>query len=187
MIKRLYVTWGINLSVISFNTLCNSCKHSGCCTNSAVPLVFSHDFRDLESIGKASNEFLKEVTVNGKKIKAIKKKNDSNNCVFWDESKRLCSIYEKRPFDCRAYPFDILLVDGEYHWIVYSCNVESDWTWTEEYLQFLENDKQFNEVMEKIEIFAGHTKMILPLESQKTSYSILREVRYKNSQIKSVI
>jgi len=57
--------------------------------------------------------------------------------------------------------------------------VESDWTWTEEYLQFLENDKQYNEVMEKIDVFAGHTKMILPKEPQKTPYKILKEVRYK--------
>jgi len=167
--------------MVSFNTLCDSCKHCGCCTNSAVPLVFSHDFEDLKSIGKASNEFLKEITVFGKKIRAIKKKNDSNSCIFWDEQKRACSIYDKRPFDCRAYPFDIHLVNGKYCWIVYSCNPESNWTWSEEYLQFLENDKQFNEIMEEIEVFAGHTKMILPQESQKTSFTILREVRYKKS------
>ena len=187
MIKRPYVTLVENLSKMNFNALCDSCKHSGCCTNSAVPLVFSHDFKDLESIGKIDGKFLKEITVHGKKIKAIKKKNGSNNCVFWDEEKRLCSIYEKRPFDCRAYPFDIHLVAGKYHWIVYSCNAESDWNWTEEYLQFLENDKQFKEIMEKIEIFAGHTKMILPQESRKTPFTTLREVRYKSSDFKSVI
>jgi hypothetical protein len=54
-------------------------------------------------------------------------------------------------------------------------------------LQFLENDKQFKEIMEKIEIFAGHTKMILPQESQKTPYTILREVRCKNSDFQSII
>jgi hypothetical protein len=165
----------------SFNTLCDSCKHKGCCTDSAVPLVFSYDFEDLKSIGKANDDFLKEVTVHGKKIKAIKKKNDSTSCMFWDDKKMMCSIYEKRPFDCRAYPFDIHLVNGKYHWIVYSCNPESNWTWSEEYLQSLENDKQFNEIMEKIEIFAGHTKMILPQESQKTPFIVLREVRYKKS------
>ena len=152
-----------------------------------MPLVFSQDFKDLESIEKTSDEFLKVLTIQDKKINAIKKKNDSTNCVFWDEKNRSCSIYEKRPFDCRAYPFDIHLVNEKYHWIVYSCNADSDWTWTEEYLQFLESDKQFNEVMEKIEIFAGHTKMILPQESQKTSFTILRQVRYKNSNFKSVI
>ena len=173
--------------MVSFKTLCDSCKHTGCCTDSAVPLIFSQDFKDLESIGKTSGEFLKEIAVQGEKIKTVKKKNDSTTCVFWDEKKRMCSIYEKRPFDCRAYPFDIHLVDGKYHWIVYSCNVESDWNWTEEYLQLLENDKQFKEIMEKIEIFAGHTKMVLPQESQKTPFTTLREVRYKNSDFKKVI
>ena len=99
-------------------------------------------------------------------------------CIFWDEDKKMCSIYENRPFDCRAYPFDIHLINGKYHWIVYSCNSKSDWKWTEEYLEALENDKQFNEVMKKIEIFAGHTKMILPQELEKTPYTVLRKVKY---------
>jgi len=163
----------------SFEKLCGSCKHQGCCTNSAVPLVFSHDLEDLKAIGKDNDEFLKEVDVYGRKIKAIRKKQNSNTCVFWDEVKKICSIYQNRPFDCRAYPFDIHFVDGKYHWIVYSCNPESNWEWSESYLQTLENDKQFVEIMEQIEIFAGHTKMVLPQESEKTPFTILREVRYK--------
>lgn len=166
----------------SFEKLCISCKHQGCCTNSAVPLVFSHDFEDLKAIGKHSDEFLKEVNVYGKKVKAIRKKENSNICMFWDEAKKMCSIYKNRPFDCRAYPFDIHLVDGKYHWIVYSCNPQSGWEWSEDYLKMLENDKQFEEVMEQIEIFAGHTRMILPQESDKTPFTILREVRYKKSK-----
>lgn len=166
----------------SFEKLCISCKHQGCCTNSAVPLVFSHDFEDLKAIGKHSDEFLKEVNVYGKKVKAIRKKENSNICMFWDEAKKMCSIYKNRPFDCRAYPFDIHLVDGKYHWIVYSCNPQSGWGWSEDYLEMLENDKQFEEVMEQIEIFAGHTRMILPQESDKTPFTILREVRYKKSK-----
>lgn len=166
----------------SFEKLCGSCKHQGCCTNSAVPLVFSYDLHDLKAIRKDSNEFLKEINVYGKKIKAIRKKENSNICVFWDENKNLCSIYQNRPFDCRAYPFDIHLINGKYHWIVYSCNPESNWEWSEEYLQTLEQDKQFNEIMEQIEIFAGHTRMILPHESGKTSYTVLREVNYQKKK-----
>lgn len=159
-----------------FSNLCASCKTQGCCTNSAVPLVFSSDLTDLKSINKATDEFLHDRNVNGTIIKAINKKANSDVCVFWNENK--CSIYEHRPFDCRAYPFDILKINGKYHWIVYSCNPQSDWMWTEDHLQTLEKDKAFSEVMEKIEIFSGNTGLILPVESKKTPYAILRQVKY---------
>jgi Fe-S-cluster containining protein len=166
--------------MISFKRLCDSCKHQGCCTNSSVPLVFPRDLNALKSIGKSGEEYLQLVTIKDKKVFALKKKNNSNVCVFWDEDKKMCSIYENRPFDCRAYPFDICLVDGKYHWIVYSCNPDSDWRWSENYLQTLEKDMELNEVFNNIEIFANNTELILPRESEKTPYTILREVKFKN-------
>lgn len=162
--------------MVDFSNLCASCKTQGCCTNSAVPLVFSSDMDDLKSINKATDEFLHDRNVNGTTIKAINKKANSDICVFWNENK--CSIYQHRPFDCRAYPFDILKINGKYHWIVYSCNPQSDWMWAEDHLQMLEKDKTFSEVMEKIEIFSGNTGLILPVESKKTPYAILRQVKY---------
>ncbi|MGI0027317.1 MAG: YkgJ family cysteine cluster protein [Nitrosopumilaceae archaeon] len=166
----------------SFAKLCGSCKHQGCCTNSSTPLVFSNDFNALKSIGKSGTEYLQEVTIKGKKVSALKKKNNSNICVFWDEDKKMCSVYEKRPFDCRAYPFDIYLIDGKYHWIVYSCNPESNWQWSEDYLQELEKDMELNGVFNDIETFANNTELILPQELQKTSFTILREVRIPESE-----
>lgn len=159
-----------------FSSLCGSCKSQGRCTDSAVPLVFDSDFIELKSIGKATNEFLHDRNVNGNIIKAINKKKDSTECVFWIDDK--CSIYHQRPFDCRAYPFDILKVNESYCWIVYSCNPDSDWSWAESYLQDLEKDRAFSEVMQKVEIFSGNTSIILPTESEKTPYIILRNVRY---------
>ena len=124
--------------MISFEKLCGNCSHQNCCTNSAEPILFSHDLKKLEAIGKKNDQYLQEIKVDGKKVDAIKKKKDSSICVFWDEEKKHCSVYENRPFDCRAYPFDILLIDGKYHWIVYSCNTDSDWKWSEDFLQNLE-------------------------------------------------
>jgi Fe-S-cluster containining protein len=142
--------------------------------------VFPHDLNALKSIGKSGEEYLQEVTIKDKKAIAVKKKNNSNVCVFWDENKKMCSIYENRPFDCRAYPFDMRLIDGKYYWIVYSCNPDSGWQWSENYLQGLEKDMELNEIFNNIETFANNTELVLPRESQKTSYTILREVRCKN-------
>ncbi len=165
--------------MISFKRLCESCQHQGCCTNSSVPLVFPSDLNALKSIGKSGEKYLQLVTIKDKKVFALKKKNNSNVCIFWDENKKMCSIYENRPFDCRAYPFDICLIDGKYHWIVYSCNPDSDWHWSENYLQALEKDMELNEIFSNIETFANNTELILPRESEKTPYTILREVKYK--------
>lgn len=161
-----------------FTALCCSCKSQGCCTNSAVPLVFSSDLAELQSINKASDEFLHDRNVNGTIVKAVNKKKNSHQCVFWDQTNSKCSIYQHRPFDCRAYPFDILKINGKYHWIVYTCNPHSNWSWTEDYLTLLEKDRAFSEVMEKIEIFSGNTCIVLPSESKKTPYTILRQVKF---------
>ncbi|MGQ0605667.1 MAG: YkgJ family cysteine cluster protein [Candidatus Nitrosotenuis sp.] len=159
-----------------FSLLCGNCKSQGCCTNSAVPLAFDSDLAELQSIGKATDQFLHDRNVNGSIIKAINKKKNSTECIFWIDSK--CSIYGQRPFDCRAYPFDILKINQKYHWIVYSCNPNSNWSWTEEYLQALEQDRAFSEVMQKVEIFSGNTSLVLPRESEKTPYVVLRKVQY---------
>ena len=167
----------------SFNKLCDSCEHKGCCTSFASPLLFSHDLEDLKDIGKDSEEFVKEIKINGRNAKTLKKKDNSNICVFWDEVIGKCSIYKNRPFDCRAYPFDIYFIDGKYHWIVYSCNPESEWQWTEKYLQMLENDKQFNEVMENIDVYSDLTQINKLEKSKQYPFTVLRSVRYKTNFI----
>ena len=168
---------GSNQKPMSFENLCGSCKHQNCCTNSQEPILFEVDLNKIASIGKNTPDFLQTISVGRRNVQAIKKKQNSSECIFWDKSTSSCSIYEQRPFDCKAYPFDILQIDGKYHWIVYSCNEDSDWTWSEEYLQMLESDDSFESILKNIEIFANNTERILPLESKKTPYKILREVK----------
>lgn len=48
---------------------------------------------------------------------------DSDNgkeesCTFFDMSKKRCSIYERRPIDCRLFPFDIKLADNKAEYII---------------------------------------------------------------------
>jgi len=166
---------------LNFATLCNSCSHQNCCTDSQEPILFENDLLKLNSIGKNTEEFLQTLSINGKEVKAIRKKQNSSECIFWSDSLKQCLIYEHRPFDCKAYPFDILKVDGKYHWIVYSCNEKSDWEWSEKYLQMLESDSSFNDILKNIDVFAQNTQRILPIESEKTSYKILREVKKSQS------
>ena len=159
-----------------FESLCGTCSHKNCCTDSAVPLVFSTELKKIMKIDSQYLKHIQTIEINGKQVKTLKKKPNSTQCVSWNGDG--CSIYESRPIDCKLYPFDILYLNDSYFWIVYSCNPTSDWKWSESYLQTLEDADGFVELMENIDVFSEHTNMVLPSESQKTPYVILRKVNW---------
>jgi len=164
-----------------FENLCGNCNHKNCCTDSAVPLVFSKDLEKIKKIDPQYIKHLKTIEISGIQVNAVKKKEGLTECVYWDALTGGCKIYESRPIDCRLYPFDILYVDDSYHWIVYSCNEKSDWTWSENHLKILEKDDGFDDFMQNIDLFSEHTKMVLPSESEKTPYIILRKVNWNDN------
>jgi len=161
-----------------FKKLCTNCTHQACCTKSASPLVFTDDLKKLRTTGKSEEQYIQYFEIKGKKFKALKKKGNSNICVFWDEEKEMCSIYDKRPFECRAFPFSLELVNGKCYWTVYPCNPDSDWKWSEEYLENLEKDEQFKEIMENIDYFVLHPEITVGIENE-SKYTFLREVNHK--------
>jgi len=164
-----------------FENLCGNCDHKNCCTDSAVPLVFSKELEIIKKNHSQYVDYLQIVEINGISVNAIKKKKNLTECIFWDDSTGGCKIYESRPMDCRMYPFDIHYIDGSYHWIVYSCNENSDWSWSETELKSLENHAGFDDLMKNIDLFSEHTNMILPRESKKTPYVVLRKVNWENN------
>lgn len=166
-------------TISQFVKLCQTCNHKGCCTDFASPLVFENDLENLKQINKHTTEFVKDILINGKKIKTIRKKIGTNNCVFWDESSSKCSIYKNRPFDCTLYPFDIHFIDGKYYWVVYTCNPASDWSWAEEHLKELESDIRFCEVISNIIEFSNMTQINnLVGFAKETAFVVLREINY---------
>lgn len=43
-------------------------------------------------------------------------------CVFFDPERKLCGIYELRPFDCRMFPFDFVASGpDEAWWLLWDC------------------------------------------------------------------
>lgn len=168
------------LQTVLFETLCGNCDHKNCCTNSAVPLVLGKDLEKIKNKNPEYVKHLKTVEISGKNVFAIKKKEGVSECIFWDESLGGCTIYDSRPMDCRLYPFDIMLVEKSYHWIVYTCNKNSDWTWSENYLKTLEQDEGFEDLMKNIGLFSEHTNMVLPTELEKTPFEILRKVNWND-------
>jgi Fe-S-cluster containining protein len=140
-------------------------------------LLFPADIEKLKEIGKYDDRHVKDITIKGKEVKTIKKKEDSTQCIFWDDRSKKCSIYKNRPFDCMIYPFDIFPIDGKYYWIVYSCNPKSDWKWSESTLQTFENSDEFAGILENIDTYS-HLEYDLRTKVDKTGYSVIREVNF---------
>lgn len=164
-------------TISQFVKLCQTCNHKGCCSDFASPLLFKNDLENLKQINKHTVEFVKSIQINGRKIHTLRKKEDTNNCVFWDSECKKCSIYKNRPFDCMLYPFDIHFINGKYHWIVYTCNPTSDWDWAEEHLKALESDARFRDVVENIIEFSDMTEINnLVGFAKDTKFVVLREV-----------
>lgn len=112
-----------------------------------------------------------DVSVAGHTVKQIKRKHGTTSCIFWDE-KNGCTIYSHRPFDCQMFPFDLDLINGEFWWIIYTCNPESDWSWTNNYLEILENHPLLKDNEKNLEIFAKS-----PLtKSEELPFAVLRKV-----------
>jgi Fe-S-cluster containining protein len=163
----------------SFKTLCTTCQTKGCCTSFSSPLLFPTDLEKLQTIGKNNEKYVKEVRIRGKWVKSLNKKKDSAECIFWDNSNQKCSIYKNRPFDCMIYPFDIFAIDGKYYWVVYSCNKNSNWKWSESFLQLYENSKEFQEIIENLDSYHSHVASEKSPGSED-SYTVIREVKIHN-------
>lgn len=159
----------------SQSSLCSNCKKISCCTNYATPLIFQQDYERLKKIGKSGKNFIGYDNVLEHKTRVILQKKD-NSCMFFDQEKKQCQIYNERPFECKMFPFDIFKINGEYRWIVYSCNPDSNWEWAESLLTDLEADKQFPEIIENLEILSD-LERIKSNPGTKYDYTILRKVR----------
>lgn len=48
----------------------------------------------------------------------IEKENEDGRCTFFDLNEGKCNIYERRPLDCRLFPFDIKLEDNKSEYII---------------------------------------------------------------------
>ena len=161
----------------SLKKLCETCTHSNCCTEFVESFVFPSDIKNLSYLDMPKEQYLKDVTINGKKFKILRNKKNSSECIFWD-SKKGCTVYNNKPFDCVMFPFDLFPIDGIWHWIVYSCNPESNWSWAESHLEKLENDPRFLEVMEDVDCYADISRISDHKSDPQYKFTILRKVKF---------
>lgn len=77
---------------------CNACKNHCCGKNPHLTPVL------LPSEEKKFKKYSKSVQTPYRKMRILTKK-ENGNCIFLDDKTKKCIIYEKRPLECRLYPF----------------------------------------------------------------------------------
>ncbi|MCV0409767.1 YkgJ family cysteine cluster protein [Nitrosopumilus sp.] len=155
-----------------WNGLCEKCDHKSCCNDYVTPFLTPNEFQNIKKI--KDEYFADKVLIKNIKGYALKKKKDTNECIFWNNAQG-CTIYQTRPFDCKLFPFDIYKINGKYTWIVYSCNENADWTWSEEILKILEKEVITQDVIEHLDAFADLGRLDASDKSYK--YIKLRKVK----------
>lgn len=95
------------------------CPSRWCCSvQNFVPPPLS--CKEINIIQKATGltDFYKKK--NGNCVLKVKK---NGYCTFFDQDKKLCSIYELRPFDCQMYPFDFIfnVAQKKWLWLIWDC------------------------------------------------------------------
>lgn len=90
-------------------TACEACG-GHCCTGETGYIWAKYE--EIESMASFLNLSIEEfATMYLRKVKhrysLIEKQLEANNfaCIFFDESKKRCSIYPVRPLQCRTFPF----------------------------------------------------------------------------------
>ena len=76
------------------------------------------------------------------------------------------------------FPFDLYPIDGVWHWVVYSCNPDSNWSWAESHLEKLEKDPRFLEVMEDMDGYADISRISKHESDPQYKFTILRKVKF---------
>jgi Fe-S-cluster containining protein len=96
---------------------CTRCGR--CCRGAGNVWVSDDEIEALASLLEVSpDEFRAVYARRGGRAGTILRQKRNQDCVFWDE-KRGCGVYERRPKQCRTYPF-------------WSANVVSRENWDDE-------------------------------------------------------
>jgi Fe-S-cluster containining protein len=159
--------------------LCNSCHAKTCCSDHLPPFVSNEEFEKIKtSTGK--DDFVTNRLINNATKHIMKTKDKTDECIFFD-SERGCTIYQDRPFDCKIFPFDIYKINGKFTWVIYSCNPDSDWKWTESILESFERELLTPKTIDELEYFTNTER--LEQSGKAFRYKILRKVIFEHSKI----
>jgi len=145
--------------------MCKNCN-ANCC-KIVPPMIFKFE----KSLFENNTFFDKYEDQNVLLLKKYK-----NNCIFLKND--MCQIYDKRPFNCKMFPFDIKKIDDKLYWgLVDFCNTPVD---IEKKLVELEKIL-YKLSQEEIELYINYTKSIDDFKNN--NFKILREVKMNHPNI----
>jgi len=111
------------------------------------------------------------------KEKQIIKSKENGECVFLKNN--LCTKYSKRPFDCRDFPLDVMLINNTLVWVVWkNCPAVKEIN-LEEFLNKTEKKlvKKYGKTQIKAQAISNKT--MLSKKYKKKNMRILRKVNFK--------
>ncbi len=107
---------------------CQRCTDASCCKSGGIAKTIEPPFLtsfDIAQIGKFTGlpaDVYSETVVNphtGNTVRFLKT-TSREGCHFLNEGR--CSIHDHRPIDCRLFPLDLRMVEGELTWVIYNYN-----------------------------------------------------------------
>ncbi len=114
---------------------------------------------------------------------AIGQFNKSVPCPFLKENK-LCIVHDTKPIDCKLFPFDIIMVDQKFYWIIreINCPIAKDKEGFEKYLSIFEETiiPNFIEYMEDYALFRYEEL------AEKWGCKIIREVMFIVEKVSTI-
>ncbi|HCU71146.1 MAG TPA: hypothetical protein DIC35_05360 [Candidatus Moranbacteria bacterium] len=103
--------------------------------------------------------------------------NTRKPCAYLGQGE-LCDIYEKRPCDCRFYPFDIIKIQGSLYWVTWNIRcelLEKKSLDIEKYLAHLEEEI----IPNFLQHLDDYSQFRLKELKRKYRYKILRKVKFQ--------
>lgn len=97
-------------------------------------------------------------------------------CVFFGRGGGLCEIHNTRPFDCRLFPFDIMMKGIRFSWIIWEVNCPISRGKEDDFEKYLD-DHEKNLIPRFIKHMANYAKFREEEMDNKFKYKILREVK----------
>ncbi|HLD88595.1 MAG TPA: YkgJ family cysteine cluster protein [Candidatus Nanoarchaeia archaeon] len=148
---------------------CRKC--SECCKFRKDEIYFAPVFanEEFDKLGSDSEKVFFEQRGTAKQVRLAKLNDEFYVCPFYNSEKELCSIYQKRPFDCRIYPFLVAKKNGKIYLTAFrdacpSLEKKSE----DEIVNYAENLKNWLQEEKQLRFFERNPDVIWPVDDDQT-------------------
>jgi Fe-S-cluster containining protein len=110
------------------------------------------------------------------KLKIEKIKNNGDGSCYFLDIKGTCNCYDKRPLECRLFPFDIKEMDNKLFWIVWDvCKATSELN-CKESVEILEESILKIWDMDYIKNYVAYHNLNEPRKYQENGFRVIKQI-----------